>query len=199
MVTDPKLPPLDTISNWIRDTRNELDITLSELGEAARISPSQLSRLENSEGNPSYEAIYRVYTELKEQQGEATVESILTSKKERHNDIQFEYVEPDDTCADAATRMDKYSISQLPVIENERAVGSVTDKTLIELEEELESVLIQDVADPSFPEVAVTNDQGTVRNLLRTNQAVLLTESPDTDITPIIGSYVGLVTAADFR
>jgi predicted transcriptional regulator len=199
MVTDPKLPPLDTISNWIRDTRNELDITLSELGEAARISPSQLSRLENSEGNPSYEAIYRVYTELKEQQGEATVESILTSKKESHDDIQFEYVEPDDTCADVATRMDKYSISQLPVIENERAVGSVTDKTLIELEEDLESVLIQDVADPSFPEVAVTNDQETVRNLLRTNQAVLLTESPDTDITPIIGPYVGLVTAADFR
>jgi predicted transcriptional regulator len=199
MVTDPKLPPLETVSDWVRDTRTGLDLTLSELGEAARLSPSQLSRLENSEGNPSYEAIYRVYTELKEQHGDATVGSILESKRERYPEIQFEYVDPDETCADAAARMDKYSISQLPVLENEQAVGSVTDMTLIELGEALESVSVRDVADPPFPEVAITTDQETVRNLLRTNQAVLLTESPDVDTVPVVGRYVGLVTAADFR
>ncbi|MFB6187748.1 MAG: CBS domain-containing protein, partial [Halobacteriaceae archaeon] len=155
---------------------------------------------------PSYEAGYRVYKELKEQQGEAAVASILRSKQTKHAGLEFKYVEPDDTCADAAACMDKYGISQLPVIESEHAVGSVTDTTLIELDEELESVLISDVAGPPFPEVSVTTDQETVRNLLRTNQAVLLTEFPDDeteslddDIVPVVGPYVGLVTAADFR
>jgi predicted transcriptional regulator len=199
MSRDLELQPLAYVGGWVRETRKELDMTLTELGELVHLSPSQLSRLENNEGNPSYEAVYRVYTTLKERQGEITVASVLASKRERSRELTFEYVEPTDSCADAAALMDEYAISQVPVLENNQSVGSVTDSTLLEVEQDLDSVEVSEIAQSPFPEVSMTTNQETVRTLLRKNQAVLLTDSADVDAESVVGPYVGLVTAADFR
>lgn len=199
MAEDPELPDLDSVAAWIRETRNRLNITLTELGEAAHLSPSQLSRLESSEGNPSYEAIYRVYNELKRRQSEASVAAVLRSKRDGHDNLRFEYVTPTDTCATVGQLMDEYDISQLPVLKDERVVGGVTDTDLIELDGDATETTIDDIAGPPFPEVSVTSDQETVRNLLRRNPGVLLTADEDTEFTREVGPYVGIVTAADFR
>lgn len=199
MVKDPKLPPLQTVSEWVYRTRQSLDITLTELGEEAHLSPSQLSRLENEEGNPSYEAVYRVYRELRRQQKETSIESVLKQKREHNNTPDFEYVMLDDTCKHAARLMEQYSISQLPVIENEKAIGGVTETALMEFDTDLAEVPIAECSLSTLPEVPVTESRETIRNLLRQNAAVLLTQTEDTGFPPVVGSYVGLVTAADFR
>lgn len=199
MVDDPTLPSLTTVSEWIRETRHSLDITLSELGEEVHLSSSQLSRLENEEGNPSYKAVYRVYRELKQREGETSVASVLTQKRERYDTLQFEYVGPEDSCADAAALLDEYNISQLPVVENGRAVGGITDTALMDIESPLAEMQISDCRLPHFPEVPVTENSTTVRGLLHQNPAVLLTESDTAEFQSIVGPYVGIVTAADFR
>ena len=199
MATDPTLPSLKAVSEWIQETRHSLDITLAELGEDVHLSSSQLSRLENQEGNPSYKAVYRVYRELQHRQGETKVTTVLTQKRERYDSLLFEYVQPDESCRNAADVMDEYNISQLPVIENNRAIGGITDTALMDIETNLEDVQVTDCTLPHLPEVPVTEDSATVRNLLQQNPAILLTATEDTDFSEIVGSYVGLVTAADFR
>lgn len=199
MATDPTLPSLKAVSEWIQETRHSLDITLAELGEEVHLSSSQLSRLENEEGNPSYKAVYRVYRELQRRQGETSVAAVLTQKRERYDSLQFEYVQPDESCRKAADVMDEYNISQLPVIENNRAIGGITDTALMDIDTNLGEVQVTDCILPHLPEVPVTENSATVRNLLQQNPAVLLTTTEDTDFSEIVGPYVGLVTAADFR
>jgi len=199
MATDPTLPSLESVSEWINETRNSLDITLAELGEDVHLSSSQLSRLENEEGNPSYKAVYRVYRELKRRQGESSVAAVLTQKRDRYDALRFEYVQPDESCRNAADMMDEYNISQLPVVENNRAVGGITDTALMDIATNLGDVQVADCPLPHLPEVPVTEDSATVRNLLYQNAAVLLITADDADFSPVVGPYVGLVTAADFR
>lgn len=199
MAEDPELPDLETVAEWVRTTRESVGLTLSDLGEEAHISPSQLSRLENSKGNPSYEAIYSVYQALKQHQRAASVEDVLRTKRNQRSGLEFVYVAPDDTCETAARLMEKDSISQLPVLADEQAVGSIRDRDLVAVSESLADVQIEAVMGSPFPEVPVTEARETVQPLLISNAAVLLTAVDGVDLDPAVGQYVGLLTAADFR
>jgi|APHM01.1.fsa_nt_gi Predicted transcriptional regulator with C-terminal CBS domains len=199
MVNDPTLPSLPAVAEWIQETRYALDITLAELGEDVHLSSSQLSRLENEEGNPSYKAVYRVYQELKQREGEITVENALIQKRERYDTLQVEYVRPQDSCAEAAKIMNENNISQLPVIENGRSIGGITDTALMDIDSPPADVQASECTLPHLPEVPVTENKTTVQSLLHQNPAVLLTESETADFQSLVGPYVGLLTAADFR
>jgi len=95
--------------------------------------------------------------------------------------------------------MDKYNISQLPVIEDGHAVGSITETALLEVGEEPDETTVAEHQSAPFPEVPVTERRETVRNLLRQNRAVLLTQAESSELPTIVGPYVGIVTASDFR
>jgi len=200
---DPGLPELETIARWIRRTRQSLDLTQTEVGERAHLSPSQLSRLENAEGNPSYEAVYRVYRALKSQQG-PQVDALLRAKRERTDGgLEFEYVTVDDSCARVNELMGEYNISQVPVLDEDggEAVGSVSEATLMELAGSLEEVSVGEVAGDPYPEVPVTTTAEVARNLLRAHPAVLVMASRDVDgdVGAIVGKYAGILTKFDLR
>jgi len=199
MVEDPEVSDLQTIGAWIRETRNDLEITQTELAERADISPSRLSRLENGKGNPSYEAVYSIYTELKSLQETITVEQLLEAKQEQYKDLTFEYVTPEDSCTKAAELMSRYKISQLPVIDQTHSTATITEGDLMDVNYTAEDVTVDSVASSSLPEVPVTESQQTVRNLLRTNPAVLLVATEQSDLPAVVGKYAGIITPADFR
>ena len=200
-IQDPGLPDLETVSRWIRRTRQELDLTQTEVGEEANLSPSQLSRLESAQGNPSYEAVYRVYEALKSKQG-PDVGTLLSRKRERTDGgLEFEYVTVEDTCERVSELMEEHNISQLPVMDEEESVvvGSVSEADLMEIEEDLGGVLVGEIAGDPFPEVPATASAEVVRNLLRAHPAVLVTAPEDYDQTAAVGKYVGVLTKFDFR
>ncbi len=199
MVEDPEVSDLETIGAWIRETRNDLNIKQKELAESADISPSRLSRLENGKGNPSYEAVYSIYTELKSLEEKMTVEQLLKTKQAQYDDLTFEYVTPNDSCAKAAELMSQYEISQLPVIDQTHSTATITEGDLMEIDHMTEDSTVDKVASSPLPEVPVTESQQTVRNLLRTNPAVLLVATEESDLPAVVGKYAGIVTPADFR
>jgi len=199
MVEDPEVSDLETIGAWIRETRNNLNIKQKELAESADISPSRLSRLENGKGNPSYEAVYSIYTELKSLQEKTTVEQLLKTKEAQYDDLTFEYVTPDDSCTKASELMSQYEISQLPVIDQTQSTATITERDLMEIDYTKEDFNVDSVASSPLPEVAVTESQQTVRNLLRTNPAVLLIATEQSNLPAVVGKYAGIVTRSDFR
>lgn len=200
-VRDPGLPDLETISTWIRETRENLGLTQSEVGEEANLSPSQISRLESAQGNPSYEAVYRVYETLKSRQGPA-VSQLLDRKRERTDgSIEFEYVTVEDSCERVSELMEKHDISQLPVMDarEEEVVGSVSEVDLMELNSPLDSVSVGEIARDPFPEVPATASLDSVRNLLRSYPAVLVTTSDESDEEAVVEKYAGILTRFDLR
>lgn len=197
---DPGLPTLENLAGWIRQTRKELGLTQTEVGEEAHLSPSQLSRLESAQGNPSYEAVYRVYDVLNSKLEEPDAGELLRWKRHRiGEELSFEYVTPDDTCEEVSRLMEKYEISQLPVVENGEAVGSITETDLMEAKGNLEEVLVGDVSGEPFPEVSEEAGVASIRSLLRAYPAVLIKATDKESEDAVVGRYAGILTRADLR
>jgi predicted transcriptional regulator len=197
---DPGLPTLENLAGWIRQTRKELGLTQTEVGEEAHLSPSQLSRLESAQGNPSYEAVYRVYDVLNSKLEEPDAGELLRWKRHRiGEELSFEYVTPDDTCEEVSRLMEKYEISQLPVVENGEAVGSITETDLMEAKGNLEEVSVGEVSGEPFPEVSEEAGVASIRSLLRAYPAVLIKSTDKESEDAVVGRYAGILTRADLR
>jgi predicted transcriptional regulator len=197
---DPGLPTLENLAGWIRQTRKELGLTQTEVGEEAHLSPSQLSRLESAQGNPSYEAVYRVYDVLNSKLEEPDAGELLRWKRHRiGEELSFEYVTPDDTCEEVSRLMEKYEISQLPVVENGEAVGSITETDLMEAKGNLEEVSVGEVSGEPFPEVSEEAGVASIRSLLRAYPAVLIKATDKESEDAVVGRYAGILTRADLR
>lgn len=198
---DPGLPTLENLANWLRETREELGLTQSEVGEKAHLSPSQLSRLESAQGNPSYEAIYRVYEVLNSKLEEPTAGELLSSKRQRTaGELEFEYAEPTDTGREVSEIMEEYEISQLPVLRGEKSVGSITEADLMEVDRELDEITVGEASGEPFPEVSAEAGVASVRSLLRAYPAVLVkAASEDGNDELVTGRYLGILTRSDLR
>jgi predicted transcriptional regulator len=197
---DPGLPTLENLAGWIRQTRKELGLTQTEVGEEAHLSPSQLSRLESAQGNPSYEAVYRVYDVLNSKLEEPDAGELLRWKRQSiGEELSFEYVTPDDTCEEVSRLMEKYEISQLPVVENGEAVGSITETDLMEAKGNLEEVSVGEVSGEPFPGVSEEAGVASIRSLLRAYPAVLIKATDKEKEDTVVGRYAGILTRADLR
>ncbi|HEX8557580.1 MAG TPA: pyridoxal-phosphate dependent enzyme [Pyrinomonadaceae bacterium] len=100
-------------------------------------------------------------------------------------------VAPDDTVGAALSLMDKYGVTQAPVIEEGRSVGSVRENRLLAKilgDRDLLGARVSQVMEPAFPVVDVDAVSSEVTRLLRRNPAVLVEE---------FGRITGIITRHD--
>jgi cystathionine beta-synthase len=100
-------------------------------------------------------------------------------------------VAPTDTVAGALAQMDKHGVTQLPVIEEGRSVGSVRENRLLAKvlgDRDLLEAGVGQVMEPAFPVVDVDATSAEVTRLLRRNPAVLVEE---------FGRITGIITRHD--
>jgi len=101
---------------------------------------------------------------------------------------------PRDDLHSVIKKMQKFEISQMPVIENEKPLGLITETTLlkkiaaIDDPSRLSSIKISDVMEECPPIVTKTASLKVVQSLLLHYQVVLVSEK---------GHLVGLVTKSD--
>lgn len=216
---DVKLPSPEELANWFRETRREHGITQTALADRAGISPSQISRVESRSGDASYETMYRIQRELLsiiERQSGVTRSAgdIVQEKHQRYGD---EYglvgVEPSARVEDVVTKMASLNVFQLPVITDKgESVGRITERDLIEEDCRNRDRIKTHMRSP-FPEVGADTPATIVRDLLQTNEAVLVTNDGREDLSITVnlvtpgdtanGSitdhhYAGILTRADF-
>ena len=98
---------------------------------------------------------------------------------------------PTDTVADVLARMDEHGITQMPVIEEGRAVGAVRENRLLAKvlgnRDRLQAP-VSEVMEESFPVVDVDAGAPEVTRLLRRGPAVLVEE---------YGRITGIITRHD--
>jgi len=195
----PQLPELDKI----REIRKKLNLSQRELAQMASVSQSLIAKIESGSIDPSFNKVRQIF--------EAFEESIRTQKLEGRTSTQqltvydlatkgVVSVSPEQTVGEVVDKMMKGRYTQLPVMEGDRVVGSITDDLVrgYTIEEtrsgaktydEVMEVRVGEIMDAPF---SILKDDTSIELAslhLQREEAVLVSRK---------GIIVGILTSADF-
>ena len=165
-------PTVDTLTE-IRRRRVALGISLGELARAIGRSDATLSRIERGQIRPSYELVQRILSYLETQ--ESLTAPRLTVGELMHRPLAI--VESGAPLSSAAQRMESGAYSQLPVVDEGRVVGSLS-----------ESALLRALARPNAHRIRV-------REVLEGAYPVLDEGFPADLLPPLLGRYPAILVA----
>ena len=165
----------------LRQRRNDLELTQSELAERAEVSQPLIARIEGGDVDPRLSTLRRIVNALQEAESDVI----------RAGDLMHEAVvnvAPDDAVSDAAHLMEQEAYSQLPVIQDGIPVGSISQSDLVGLDADDRNEPVAEHMSESFPTVSKDATLDEISNLLEHYKAVMITEA---------GQTVGIITEAD--
>lgn len=178
------LPRIDTI----KQIRTKLGITQKKLATMAGVSTSMINQVESGRSQPSYDTAKRIFDSL----------ASLENRSSPHKAGDFcskdiVTIKPTNTLHDAIEKMQKYSISQIPVFEGNKPVGVVSDdgimKHLAEVgESELKHAKLSETMDPPPPIVDFDTPANVLVPLIRFSKCILVSKK---------SKFVGIITASD--
>ncbi|MDH5769986.1 MAG: CBS domain-containing protein [Candidatus Bathyarchaeota archaeon] len=172
----------------IKKRRKNLDLTQKRLADLTGVSQSLIAKIESGKLNPSYSIAKSIFETLEslERRTEITAKNILSPK--------VIYVDKDEPLSRAMELMEENGYSQLPVFDGNQSIGSVSERTILDLitkGEKLSRILKQPVKivmEEAFPRISENTSLIAISALLRYNQAVLVTKKD---------RCVGIITKTD--
>jgi predicted transcriptional regulator len=170
----------------IRKRRIALGVSLGELARAVERSDATLSRIERGQIRPSYELVQRILAYLEDQEGLAAprlaVRDIMKSS--------IVTVDSGATLRVAAERMESGAFSQLPVVDEGRVVGSLSEGALLRAlgHPRAQRVRVREILEPAYPLVDEVFPAELLPGLFAHYPAVLVARR---------GELRGIVTKAD--
>lgn len=157
----------------VRRRRVALGISLGDLARAVGRSDATLSRIERGQIRPSYELVQRILSYLEAQEGLTTPKLTVADLMSR----TLTTVASSAPLSEAARRMEGGAFSQLPVVDDGRVVGSLS-----------ESALLRALADPGARKTRV-------REVLETAYPVVEEAFPADLLPPLLGRYPAVLVA----
>ncbi|MCD6089429.1 CBS domain-containing protein [Candidatus Bathyarchaeota archaeon] len=164
----------------MRKMRLEAGLTQSQLAKLVGVSQAHIAKIEGEKVDPRLSTVNKIL-------------EVLTSKKRKTcEEIMTRDVivtSPKEKIKKVSEIMIKHAISQLPVIENGRVVGMVTEEGIVKnLSSNISEKTVENIMEPPLPSVSENTDLITVRSILRTHPGVLVTRK---------GKLVGIITRSD--
>jgi len=172
---------------YIRQVRLKMGITQRELASMADVSSSLINQIESGRCKPSYETarrIFEAFNNLEEKAslkaGEICSQGILS-------------LQPIELVTRAVDLMRKKGYSQLPVLENGRSIGLITEEGIMKAmvsgnAEELGGTIVRRIMEPSPPIVDEATPAKALIPLIKFTKAILTSKQ---------GSITGIITASD--
>ena len=172
----------------IRALRIKLGLTQARLAELAGVTQAYVAKIEAGDADPKASTLERLSAVLARggEERPLTAERIMASP--------IVSVRRADTVGRAAGLMKSLDISQLPVLEGARQIGSISETTLMrkvatgESVDELAKSTVGGVMEDPFPTVGKDTAVDTIYSLLEHSPAVLVVDR---------GQAVGIITKAD--
>lgn len=156
--------------------RKKAGLTQQELALKSGVSQSMIARIESQDINPTLATVNRIYDTIRnEESAGLLVKSIMTRGVVgigRHEPVKK-----------AIEIMKKHKISQLPVLEKNDVVGSITDDGIIAKlnrqkdKEAFKALRVEQVMEPAFPEVSEETGINTIATLLEKHPALIVKKS----------------------
>ena len=181
-----KFPP----TTDIRRMRKSMDITQTELAEESGISQSTITKIESGKINASYDTVVALFEALDRMKQKDHKE--LTAA-DLYSQIVIT-IQSTDTVRQASDLMRGTGYSQLPVLNGETPVGSISERGIFELLRrgmtmgQLADMDVSRVMEDSYPVVSDSTPITTVTSLMDNCNAVLVSKK---------GKIVGMITNAD--
>lgn len=172
----------------IRRRRRALGLSLGEVARAVGRSDATLSRIERGQIRPSYELVQRILVYLEEK--ERALVTHLTASDVMTRPVRT--VDGGTTLSDAARMMVQHGISQVPVTEEGRVTGSLSEagvlRTLAQTSSRRTAPKVRDSQESMYPQVDLDFPTDLLADLLGRVPAVLVTHR---------GNIAGIITRSD--
>ncbi|MDG5775068.1 CBS domain-containing protein [Haloarculaceae archaeon H-GB2-1] len=173
-----ELPTPEDLREW----RNEVELTQSDLAERADVSQPLIARIEGGDVDPRLSTLRRIVNALEEAEG-----GILRAADLMHTDVVS--VAPDDSVHEAKQLMDDAGYSQVPVIRDGIPQGLIGNSDI--RQHSKENVGDLPVADVMHQSISMVEPDATIDEVdghLDHNAAVLVVKD---------GETIGIITEAD--
>lgn len=168
----------------IKLLRKKLELTQSELAKYAGVSQSLIAKIESDSIDPTFTNAQKIFAALHS----------LSEKEEKKAAVLMNknliYLEPEDSLKIAIQKMKKHSISQLPVLEQKKAVGIISESAILDaiMNNKSADTAIQEIMNEAPPTIDTNASVHVVSHLLKFYPLILVAEK---------GKLQGLITKAD--
>ncbi len=174
--------------NAIGKIRRQLDLTQKELATLSGVSQSLIAKIESGKIDPAYSKVTQIFAALEGEQNKGKLHKLASDIMTK---VIFS-VAPSDQLSKALSLMRHHNISQIPVLENGRCVGSLSETVLLDVLAEGGSGVhgrkVGDIMKETLPSVPAHSVVDAAIHLLRYSSAVLVEQN---------GKIVGIITKAD--
>ncbi len=155
----------------IGSLRRRLRLTQKELAKRANVSQSLIAKIEAGMIDPSYSKAKLIIDTLESLGNDRMKAAVVMNK----NIIS---VRPDDSIKKAIDKMKRYNISQMPVVEDRKVLGLVSEAIILEalVEDKGNKSEVRDIMRDCPPIITGDASLNIVTNLLREYPIILVSE-----------------------
>jgi len=168
--------------NEIKLIRKKLSISQIELANHSGVSQSLIAKVESGRLDPSYSNAQKIFKAL------STLSNQKSLKASDVMNSNLISVRPNDNIHEAVRKMKKHQISQMPVIQDNKSVGLVSEASILEAFTNDKAEKVEDVMIDAPPVVSMETPISVLSNLLKFYPLVLVSEK---------GKLNGVITRAD--
>lgn len=168
----------------IKLLRKKLELTQGELAKYAGVSQSLIAKIESDSIDPTFTNAQKIF---------AALHSLSEKEEKKANALMNKnliYLGPEDSLKIAIQKMKKFSISQLPVLEQKKAVGIISESAILDaiMNNKSADTAIQEIMNEAPPTIDTNASIHVVSHLLKFYPLILVAEK---------GKLLGLITKAD--
>ena len=167
----------------LKEIRRKLDLTQHEFAFKAGVSQSLIAKIEANKIDPTYSKVKKI---------ENAIDSLSKHKEKEAKDIMIKNIilaKSEDKISKVIKLMNKYSISQLPVLEKDKVIGLITESSILEKSLENANILkAKDLMIEAPPLISENTKISVVSSLLKYYPLILVSKK---------GGLKGLITKAD--
>ncbi|MFP3985458.1 MAG: CBS domain-containing protein [Candidatus Bathyarchaeia archaeon] len=164
----------------LKKLRIDAGLTQQQLAQLVGISQAHIAKIENSKVDPRLSTVNRMLQVLTESEGK------------RCEDIMTRGVisaKPTEKVLKISKLMMKKAISQLPVVQSLKVVGTVTEESIIKnLHVNIADETVEKIMDPPMPCIPEDTSVNVIRPLLKDHPGILVVRK---------GDIVGIITRSD--
>jgi predicted transcriptional regulator len=183
-ITEIMLPPLEEIAN----KRRRLGLKQIELAKSAGVSQSLIAKLESGKVDSSYLKVKAIFDTLERME----VKTKIQAGKVLHKEVVS--IQKNDPVSKVVKLMKKHGYSQLPVFDGKQSVGSISEKTIMDLMlggkdlTQVSTLPAKEIMEEAFPQVGEDAPVSLISSLLQVYSAALVSKK---------GIVSGIITKAD--